>query len=450
MKYKNVCCMLSAMLVFYPQCIQAETQPEYASEAQAAEENYLKHSAVIRESQEEIEQEESVQHESVQEENPQEEENGEMRSPEDNQNTEQTDVEEQTECLEDTDYIGSEDDITGENLEGEQEQVETEPDEEPESEREGTENEDREYTKITDELSMMDTEDEKGAMKNIPDVPEEERNIEHEDEKRIIPGKDTQRIPVRLKETQEKEYREEIEPVSLKLQSNPHPRVVLQNIRQLSANSGKVKPFIIVENPSSDTECLEVTLESKSRGILPQQVNIQKIDGKTHYTLPEIDDDDQYVLRIKSFDSDAVYEEAVVFSVNQAGTHFLYEREKADVYLNDGFTPCIRLINVDTTEVVSCLVNGREVSYLKQDDQITISEECLKEGKNQIIVAVRDQAGNVSLMEPWEFMIAHPNQKIKEESAAFAKKSENCWNRMIYDFIKRIGQLLKSMPFSGR
>lgn len=412
MKYKNICCMLSAMLMFYPQCIQAETLPEYVNEAYAVEEDLLEGPAAI-------EHEKNVQEENVQEENVQEivkeesaqeeEERGEVKNPENNPDTEQEDEEDQTESLEDID--DTENDITGENGEWEQEQVVKERDEEPESEQADT-----------DENRQGD-------------------NIEQED---------TQRIPIQQAEVQEKEHIEETAPVSLKLQSKSHRRVVLPNIRQLSANSGKVKPFIIVENPSSDSNSLEMILESKSRGILPQQVNIQKIDGKVHYTLPEIEEDDQYILRIKSLDSDDTYEETLVFSVNQSGTHFLYDKKKADVYLKEGFAPCIRLINIDTTEVVSCLVNGREVNYLKENDQIRISEGCLKEGKNQIIVAVRDQAGNISLMEPWEFIIAHPDQEIKEKNAALAEKSGNWWKDMVYAFAKMIAQLFKSASFPWR
>lgn len=426
MKYKNVCCMLSAMLMLYPQCIQAETLPEYVSEEYAVEEAPLECPAAIEDEknvqeeniQEDIQEaiQEAIQEEAIQEivkeETAQEEEErGEVKNPEDNPNTEQADEEDQTESIEDIDDTESENDTTGENGEYEEEPVVKECEEEPESEQTGT-----------DENRQGDT-------------------IEQED---------TKSIPIQQAEVQEKEYIEETARLSLKLQSRPHPRVVLPNIRQLSANSGKVKPFIIVENPSSDSDSLEMILESKSRGILPQQVNKQKIDGKVHYTLPEIEEDDQYILRIKSLDSDDTYEETLVFSVNQSGTHFLYDKKKADVYLKEGFAPCIRLINIDTTEVVSCLVNGREVNYLKENDQIRISEGCLKEGKNQIIVAVRDQAGNISLMEPWEFIIAHPDQEIKEKNAALAEKSGNWWKDMVYAFAKMIAQLFKSASFPWR
>lgn len=98
MKYKNVCCMLSAMLMLYPQCIQAETLPEYVSEEYAVEEAPLECPAAIEDEknvQEENIQEniqEAIQEEAIQEivkeETAQEEEEREeVKNPEDNPNT---------------------------------------------------------------------------------------------------------------------------------------------------------------------------------------------------------------------------------------------------------------------------------------------------------------------------------------------------------------------------
>ena len=176
-----------------------------------------------------------------------------------------------------------------------------------------------------------------------------------------------------------------------------------------------MKPEIIVENPASDDEKLEVVLESKSRGVISQQVEVYRENGKLRYSMPEIDRDDQYILKMKDHTLENHYEEAVSFSVNHRGTVFTYDREKANVKLDKSFIPRIHLQNVDATQVVSCMVNGKESPYEEKRDELVISEDSLKNGKNQIIVAVKDQAGNVSVMPPWEFMISDMENRDREK-----------------------------------
>ena len=225
----------------------------------------------------------------------------------------------------------------------------------------------------------------------------------------------------------------------------PEPRIIVQNIQQFSAYSRTVIPEIIIE--SLEPASVELILESKSKGILAQQVAVREVDGRLCYSLPEIEDDDQYILRIKNHSSDKTYEQAVVFSVNRTGTIFQYDESKSEVTLSETFTPQIHLQNIDSTEILSCMVNGRETAYDRQGDQIIVSEEFLKEGKNQIIVAVKDQAGNVSIMDPWEFMICHSEGDNNLESVAGVEKKEGIW-RYLYLLIETLlSQLGSGTPY---
>ena len=225
------------------------------------------------------------------------------------------------------------------------------------------------------------------------------------------------------------------------------PRITVHNIQQFSAYSRTVIPEIIIESPTLDPAAVELILESRSKGILAQQVAVKEVDGRLCYSLPEIEDDDQYILRIKNHSSDKTYEQAVVFSVNRTGTVFQYDESKSEVTLSETFTPQIHLQNVDSTEVLSCMVNGRETAFDRQGDQLIVSEEFLKEGKNQIIVAVKDQAGNVSIMDPWEFMIRHSDRENSLDSVAGVEKKEGIWKYLFMLIETLLSQLGNGTPF---
>lgn len=189
-------------------------------------------------------------------------------------------------------------------------------------------------------------------------------------------------------------------------EEKPLPPVIkIENVQPLSANAGAVAPKVVIENFSGEADKVKLELESFTRGVIEKDVSAEQVDGQLHFLLPELSEDDQYILRIKNAGDDQNLEQSVVFSVNQSGTMFSYDKEKSDICVTEKFTPVIRLQNIDTTEVVACMVNGRETPYVMKEDNITIEQDYLREGKNQITLAVLDMAGNVSVMEPWEFIV---------------------------------------------
>lgn len=205
-------------------------------------------------------------------------------------------------------------------------------------------------------------------------------------------------------------------------------KIMVENIQPFCSSSKPVTPKITVENLSKDQGNVEVILESRSQGVILAETPYIEESGHLTYALPEILEDDQYILRIKEHTKEGMKEQAVVFSVNQAGTIFSYDQSKANVCLSETFCPQIRLKNVDTTEIISCLVNGKEIAYKREGDEIMIDEKNLQEGKNQIVVAVRDQAGNISVMKPWEFVIQHSQDKeIDREKKKTDSEPANFW-----------------------
>ncbi|MGI6094156.1 MAG: hypothetical protein ACOYBL_01875 [Lachnospiraceae bacterium] len=80
------------------------------------------------------------------------------------------------------------------------------------------------------------------------------------------------------------------------------------------------------------------------------------------------------------------------------------------------FEPVILLPQDKQVSVVSCSVNGIEESYRIEDNRLILDNKVLTEGKNRIVVTVRDEQGNLIVMEPWEFMMQAEEKEQKEEN----------------------------------
>lgn len=200
------------------------------------------------------------------------------------------------------------------------------------------------------------------------------------------------------------------------------PVITLENIQQMSSNHQTVAPEILVAGDNVQSGQIQVVLESKSKGILDVPVLTEKkADGSIRYKIPELEEDDQYVLRIKDASDSGEELKNVVFSVNRKGTTFRYDATKQYANVEKAFTPVIKLEDVDATQVLACMVNGKESKYVMKGNQIEISSASLIAGKNQITVAVRDAAGHISVMDPWEFRIQ--KDTVKKEAATIKGQS---------------------------
>lgn len=190
------------------------------------------------------------------------------------------------------------------------------------------------------------------------------------------------------------------------------PVVTLANLKNLSSNNSRVAPCIIVQDENLDKSSVKIRLTGKRTG--ETNISFQKEENRDglSLTLDPVTEDDEYILICRASD---IYgnqtEQRFLFSVNQSGTSFLFDREESTY--STGFSPEITLDNTDAIQIISCAVNGEPVLYEWEKGKLRIPTECLKSGKNRITLSVRDTAGNINDMEPWDFIMP-----LKEDAEA--------------------------------
>ena len=190
------------------------------------------------------------------------------------------------------------------------------------------------------------------------------------------------------------------------------PVVTLTNLKNLSSNNSRVAPCIIVQDENLDKSSVKIRLTGKRTG--ERNISFQKEENRDglSLTLDPVTEDDEYILICRASD---IYgnqtEQRFLFSVNQSGTSFLFDREESTY--STGFSPEITLDNTDAIQIISCAVNGEPVLYEWEEGKLRIPTECLKSGKNRITLSVRDTAGNINDMEPWDFIMP-----LKEDAEA--------------------------------
>ncbi|QBE97824.1 hypothetical protein PMF13cell1_03387 [Blautia producta] len=190
------------------------------------------------------------------------------------------------------------------------------------------------------------------------------------------------------------------------------PVVTLANLKNLSSNNSRVAPCIIVQDENLDKSSVKIRLTGKRTG--ERNISFQKEENRDglSLTLDPVTEDDEYILICRASD---IYgnqtEQRFLFSVNQSGTSFLFDREESTY--STGFSPEITLDNTDAIQIISCAVNGEPVLYEWEEGKLRIPTEYLKSGKNRITLSVRDTAGNINDMEPWDFIMP-----LKEDAEA--------------------------------
>ena len=190
------------------------------------------------------------------------------------------------------------------------------------------------------------------------------------------------------------------------------PVVTLTNLKNLSSNNSRVAPCIIVRDENLDKSSVKIRLTGKRTG--ERNISFQKEENRDglSLTLDPVTEDDEYILICRASD---IYgnqtEQRFLFSVNQSGTSFLFDREESTY--STGFSPEITLDNTDAIQIISCAVNGEPVLYEWEEGKLRIPTKCLKSGKNRITLSVRDTAGNINDMEPWDFIMP-----LKEDAEA--------------------------------
>ena len=254
----------------------------------------------------------------------------------------------------------------------------------------------------------------------IPEEPVDAENWIHKEEQEVLED---------LKETEKEMEKEqtETEPealISIELPDTQAPEICFENLSAFQSGETGEHPVISFKDSKMNQKNIRIFLEGERTGQKEPEVVIERKEEEIRMTLLSSFTDDTYTLVCTAWDDYGnLTEKKWIFTVNQNGTTFQFDKEKNRV--SSLFDPEIAVENLDAVTVVSCMVNGESVSYEWEEGKIKIPGENLKKGNNRISLTVRDAAGNVSEMEPWDFYV-EPEQgdHVSEEKGVEEKEEE--------------------------
>lgn len=254
----------------------------------------------------------------------------------------------------------------------------------------------------------------------IPEEPVDAENWIHKEEQEVIED---------LKETEKEMEKEqtETEPealISIELPDTQAPEICFENLSAFQSGETGEHPVLSFKDSKMNQKNIRIFLEGERTGQKEPEVVIERKEEEIRMTLLSSFTDDTYTLVCTAWDDYGnLTEKKWIFTVNQNGTTFQFDKEKNRV--SSLFDPEIVVENLDAVTVVSCMVNGESVSYEWEEGKIKIPGENLKKGNNRISLTVRDAAGNVSEMEPWDFYV-EPEQgdHVSEEKGVEEKEEE--------------------------
>lgn len=179
-----------------------------------------------------------------------------------------------------------------------------------------------------------------------------------------------------------------------------------------------------VEVPKNDGENMEELSsgEMETEELLPEDTVSE--DAMAQDTLPENTVSENILEEDITLENEVVeepVEEIVALPapevvVEEKEVKLLYDKKYDCETVPADFEPVITLPENVQVEVISCAVNGIEEPYMVKDNQLILNNEVLEEGKNRIILTVKDEQGNLTVMEPWEFMVEPKEKNLEPET----------------------------------
>ncbi|MGN0400318.1 MAG: hypothetical protein ACI4EO_09395 [Blautia sp.] len=252
----------------------------------------------------------------------------------------------------------------------------------------------------------------KVKVKNKDVIPEEPVNVEnwiHEKEEQAVTEEFTD------PETEQTELLKE-EKISVELPDTQSPEICFENLSAFQSGEWSEHPVISFKDSKLNQRNIRILLEGELTGRNVPEVATEIKEGEIRMTFLSSLADDAYTLVCTAWDDYGnLTEKKWLFTVNKNGTIFRFDKEKKLV--TSVFDPEIAVESIDAIEIVSCMVNGENVSYEWEKGKIKIPGENLKKGKNRISLTVRDAEGKVSEMEPWDFYVEPENRQEGEESS---------------------------------
>lgn len=235
-------------------------------------------------------------------------------------------------------------------------------------------------------INEIKREDIKNIEKSLEDL-EEERNID--------------------KDNINKQIEDYVEQNPIK-KDDKKPVITVEGVKPYANLREAVSITVRLEDENLDLEQSIVSLieENQKKKI---KVTYRREDaGKLELEFYNINQDGRYKLEVVARDKFENQEKKILFFfLNQAGTRFKL-KSSIEPYMNRVPEIKILLQNQKNVSILSCLVNGKKVEYRYQNRQIILNssdEEFWRDGKQNILLTVKDSAGNINQMTPLRFIL---------------------------------------------
>lgn len=194
------------------------------------------------------------------------------------------------------------------------------------------------------------------------------------------------------------------------------PEVVISGVENTSANAKDI--VIVVDAKDSYLADISYKLISNNKEVKVEVVKSENIEGGKRETLSAITEDGIYHFTYTVIDKAGnTTTDEYIFSVNKNGAAFETVEDdgidKNTGYAKEDYKPVIKIMDVDTITILSVTINGNEQTagedyeYDSATGTLRFLNAINDDGKYSVTVDVKDAAGNVSFMEPYEFIVDH-------------------------------------------
>ncbi|MGN0466667.1 MAG: hypothetical protein ACI4F9_10020 [Lachnospiraceae bacterium] len=194
------------------------------------------------------------------------------------------------------------------------------------------------------------------------------------------------------------------------------PVIKIEGVKPYMNQREAVSIVVKLEDENLDFEKSTVFLKERTKKI--EATYKREYVGKIEVEFYNINQDGKYEIEAIAKDKYGNEERKVLyFFLNQTGTRFkVYSDIKP--YMN--YIPDIKIFlqNQKNVSILSCLVNGKNIQYEYKNKQITLNssnQDIWRDGRKNIVLTVRDCAGNINKMPPLRFVLDRekPEWKIK-------------------------------------
>lgn len=189
---------------------------------------------------------------------------------------------------------------------------------------------------------------------------------------------------------------------------NQKPVITVEGVKPYANLREAVSITVRLEDENLDFKQSIISLTEENQKRKVEVTSRREDTGRLELEFYNINQDGKYKLEVIARDTFENEKRSLLFFfLNQTGTRFQLE-SVIEPYMNRIPDIKIFLQNQKNVSILSCLVNGKKAKYRYQDRHIILDssdEELWRDGRQKILLTVRDSAGNINQMPPLRFVL---------------------------------------------